>query len=273
MDISMAKQKRTAAGFRTQEITMNNSVLKTLLDRRSVRKFTAQMPTDDLLQTIVRAGQQAPFAAQMYSVLLSRKKAPFGAPLWFTICVDVYKLERIIKARGWQVVSNDLSLLLLGIQDATLMAGNMVIAAESLGLGSCFLGNTPYRAASIRKQYKLPLHVFPLVELVMGYPAEDFQPRPRFPLEFTLFEGSYPEFSDEQVAHAMQVMDDGYLSQDYYARLKAKIRLENGKEETFTYKDYSWTEHISRKLGQWLEDPSELVDQLEACGFLVNRED
>jgi nitroreductase len=248
---------------------MNNPVIQTLLSHRSVRKYTGQKPTDEVLETIVRAGQQAPFASQSYSVLLTRKKAPLGAPLWFTICVDLYKVERFMKIRGWEIVSNDLSLLFFGIQDAALMAENMVIAGESLGLGSCFLGNTPYRAEKIQKQFKLPKHVFPLVELVMGYPAEDYPPRPRYPLEFTLFEDRYPEFTDEQVAEAMKVMDDGYLSQGYYVKQKAKIRLENDRQETFTYADYSWTEHISRKWGQWLTDPNELLDQLEKCGFSI----
>jgi nitroreductase len=246
---------------------MDNPVIQSLLEHRSVRKYTSQKPTQDVLETIVRAGQQAPFASQLYSVLLTRKKAPMGAPLWFTICVDMYKLERFMQLRGWEIVSNDLSLLFFGIQDASLMAENMVVAGRSLGLGSCFLGNTPYRAGRIQKQYRLPKRVFPLVELVMDYPAEDFPPRPRYPLEFTLFEDTYPEMSDEMVMRAMKVMDDGYLAQGYYVKQKAKIRLENGKKETFTYEDYSWTEHISRKWGQWLQDPRELLDQLEKCGF------
>jgi len=248
---------------------MDNPVLQTLLSHRSVRKYTLQKPTDEVLQTIVRAGQQAPFASQLYSVLLTRKKAPYGAPLWFTICVDLYKLERFMKIRGWEVVSNDLSMLFFGIQDAALMAENMVIAGESLGLGSCFLGNTPYQAARIRKKYDLPLRVFPLVELIMGYPAEEFPPRPRFPLEYTLFEDRYPEMNDEMVQRAMKVMDDGYLAQGYYVKQKAKIRLENARKETFTYDNYSWTEHISRKWGQWLTDPQELLEQLEQCGFRI----
>jgi len=163
-------------------------------------------------------------------------------------------------------------MLFFGIQDAALMAENMVIAAESLGLGSCFLGNTPYRAERIQKQYKLPERVFPLVELVMGYPAEDFPPRPRYPLGFTLFEDEY-KISEEMLTEAMRVMDEGYLAQGYYVKQRAKIRLEDGKKETFTYDDYSWTEHISRKWGQWLRDPKELLDQLEKCGFTVGKED
>jgi hypothetical protein len=74
-------------------------------------------------------------------------------------------------------------------------------------------------------------------------------PRPRYPLSFTLFEDKYPEFTDEQVVEAMNVMDEGYLTQGYYKRQKAKIRLEKGRKESFTYEDYSWTEHISRKGG------------------------
>jgi hypothetical protein len=88
-------------------------------------------------------------------------------------------------------------------------------------------------------------------------------------LWFTLFEDSYPEFSDEQVAEAMKVMDDGYLAQDYYRKLKAKITLDEGREEKFTYEDYSWTEHISRKWGQWYASPAELLEQLRKRGFDV----
>ena len=124
-----------------------NPLIESMLNRRSVRKYTDQKPTDEVIETVVRAGQQAPFASQLCSLLLTRKKAPFGAPLWFTICVDMHRMELIMAKRGWTVVANDLSMLLFGIQDAALMAENMVIAAESLGMGCCFLGMAPYRAA------------------------------------------------------------------------------------------------------------------------------
>jgi FMN reductase (NADPH) len=249
---------------------MDNLVLETMLNHRSVRKYTAEQPSDEVINAIVRAGQQAPFASQLYSVLLTRKKkAPYGAPLWFTICVDAYKLQRFMKIRGWDVVSNDLSILFFGIQDAAYMAENMVVAAESLGLGSCFIGNAFYIADRIAKEFKLPKRVLPLVGLVMGYPAEDFPPRPRYPLWFTLFEDEYPEFSDEQVAEAMKVMDDGYMDQGYYRKQKAKIKLETDRPETYTYDNYSWTEHISRKWGQWDESPKAILDQLMKCGFRI----
>jgi hypothetical protein len=146
------------------------------------------------------------------------------------------------------------------------------MAAESLGMGSCFLGGVPYYADKIIEQYKLPPRIFPLVGLAMGYPAQDPPPRPRYPIEFALFEDHYPEFSDELVERAMAEMDQGYLAQDYYRKQKAKIPLEVEREETHTYKTYSWTEHISRKTGQWEASPQELLEQLAKCGFSINPE-
>jgi len=147
---------------------LTNPIIESMLKRKSVRKYTDQKPTDEEINTIVHAGQQAPFSAQLCSVLLSRKKAPYGAPLWFTFCVDMHRMELIMAKRGWTVVESDLSLLLMGIQDVALMAENMVIAAESLGMGSCFLGMTPYQAERIQKKYHLPKRVFPLVEVGDG---------------------------------------------------------------------------------------------------------
>jgi FMN reductase (NADPH) len=249
---------------------LTNPIIESMLNRKSIRKYTKKIPSDEVILTIVRAGQQAPFASQLCSVLLTRKKGvPFGAPLLFTICVDLHRMELIMSKRGWQTVTNDLSMLFFGIQDASLMAENMVNAAESLGLGSCFLGVAPYIADKIARKYKLPPRVFPLVQLVMGYPAEDPPTRPRYPVNFTLFEDEYPKLSDTDIEQAMKQMDEGYLAQEYYRKGKIMIRLESGQKETFTYDNYSWTEHISRKWGQWYESPEELLEQLSKRGFNV----
>ena len=249
---------------------MENEIIQTMLSRKSIRRYTKDVPSDEVIAAVVRAGQQAPFASQLYSVLLTRKgKLPFGAPLLFTICVDFHKLELFMARRGWQRVTNDLSLLLFGAQDAALMAENMVIAAESLGLGSVFLGGAPYRADQIIAEYRLPPKVFPLVQLAMGYPAENPPPRPRYPLEFVLFEDRYPELTEEVVDRAMAAMDEGYLAQEYYRRARVKVALEGERKETYTFKTYSWTEHISRKWGQWYSSPQEILDQLEKCGLHI----
>ncbi|MBN2149149.1 MAG: nitroreductase family protein [Anaerolineales bacterium] len=247
---------------------ISNPVIEAMMNRKSIRKYKKDMPSDEVIETVVRAGQQAPFAYQLGSLLLSRgKKHPFGAPLLFTICVDSHRLETVMAQRDWKMINNDLSLLLFGIQDAALMAENMVIAAESLGMGSCFLGGAPYYAERIIKEYKLPPRVFPLVQLVMGYPAENPPPRPRYPLDFACFEGQYPRFEPQTIQQAMKVMDDGYLAQKYYRRANYMIRLEGDRAETYTIENYSWTEHISRKAGQWFQDIQEILVPLKKCGF------
>ena len=251
----------------------SNLVIRTMLGHKSIRKYKEDVPSDDIIDTIVRAGQQAPFASQAYSVLLSRniKRNPFKAPLLFTLCVDYYKFELIMAKRRWKPVTNDLTLLFFGIQDATLMAENMVVAGRSLGLGSCFLGSAMFRAVRIAEEYHLPKRVFPLVQLVMGYPAENPPPRPRYPMSFALFEDTYPALDNERVTEAMMAIDEGYLAQDYYRKQNAKIPIETKqRRETFTYDNYSWTEHICRKWGQWHPEPKGLLEQLEQRGFTFN---
>jgi nitroreductase len=265
---------RTANDHAAQEenTPVDNPIIQAMLNRKSIRKYRSEMPADEVIRAIVRAGQQAPFAIQLCSVILSRDREQhtYNAPLEFTICVDAHRAELVAAQRGWQIVMNDLFLLMLGMQDAALMAQNMVMAAESLGLGSCFLGAAPYQAKETIEAYTLPPRVFPMVGLVMGYPAEDPPPRPRYPLEFTLFEGHYPDFDEGTIRQAMAAMDDGYLAQDYYQGMNTMIPLRGGREETFTFETYSWTEHISRKVGQWHQSPDELLENLAACGFEIN---
>jgi nitroreductase len=248
---------------------IHNPVIDQMLQRKSIRRYTPEPPSDEVIETIVRAGQQAPFAYQLGSLLLCRDAStnPFNAPLLFTVCVDVHRFERIMALRDWEMSSNDLSLMLLGIQDAALMAENMVIAAESLGLGSCFLGAVPYQSKQIIAKYGLPCRVFPLVGLTMCYPADNPPTRPRYPLEFTLFEEKYPQFDEQTIQQAMRVMDEGYLAQDYYRKANYIIPLGGQHLETYTFENYSWTEHISRKLGLWQRSPRSILAAFKRCGF------
>jgi nitroreductase len=249
-----------------------NAVISSLMNRKSIRKYRDEIPSEEVIETVVRAGQQAPFACQLCSLLLSRDPDhnPFGAPLGFIVCVDVNRMELIMEKRGWKRKASDIYTLLFGMQDAAYMAQNMVIAAESLDMGSCYIGAAPFMAEKLIELYRLPPRVFPLVMLVMGYPDEDPQVRPRFPLEFTLFPENYPDMDDGMLEKAMEVMDRGYLDQDYYRNAGLMIELPEGTRETHTFEDYSWTEHISRKLGLWGDDPEELLSALRKCGFEIS---
>lgn len=248
---------------------MTNQIVELLLQHRSIRKYQDKEVPVDIIETIVRAGQQAAFAYQAYSVLLSRnkKKHPFGAPLYFIPCVDLHKIELIMKKREWKFRMCDISALLLSLQDAAYMAQNLVIAAESYELGTCYIGSVPYHADKVAERFDLPEKIFPLVGITVGYPAENPPTRPRYPMKFTLFENNYPKIEDKEISKAMDVMDEGYLAQDYYKNAGYMIKLTEKDEETFDFKTYSWTEHISRKLGQWEQNSKTLFEQFRKRGF------
>ena len=93
---------------------LTNPIIESMLNRKSIRKYLDQMPSDEVLETVVRAGQQAPFASQLCSLLLSRKQEenPFKAPLLFIVCVDSYKWELIMAERNWKMACDDMLLLL-----------------------------------------------------------------------------------------------------------------------------------------------------------------
>lgn len=248
-----------------------NRLIDAMMSRKSIRKYKEECPSDEMIATIVRAGQQAPATSQSYSVILTRdpKHHPFHAPLMFTICADFHKMERIMARRNWTPITNDLSCLMSGIGDACYMAENMVIAAEALGLGSCYLGDPPYIAKHLKRRMNLPDRVFPVVGLVFGYPDEEVPTRPRYPLDFVLFEERYPELTDEQVERAMKTMDDGFMGQDYYRRNNAIIPLKVDREETYTFDTYGWTEHTARKWGQRWPTSELIQEHLSECGFRI----
>lgn len=248
-----------------------NETIKVLMNHKSIRKYTDEVPGDEIIETIVKAGQQAAFAGQLGSLILSRDKTkhPFGAPLYFIVCIDINRMQKVMEKRNWNLISCDLAMLMFGMQDACYLAQNLVIAAESLGLGTCYLGFVPFNADKMIEKYKLPPKVFPLVGISVGYPAENPPVRPRYPVEFACYDGEYPEFTDEQITDAMKVMDEGYLAQDYYQKGKLMIKLEADKKETYEAETYSWTEHISRKWGQWLQNPEEMREIFRKYGFIV----
>ncbi len=253
---------------------IRNEVVDSLMNRRSIRKYTEQIPSEEEILTVVRAGQQAPFAMQLGSVIIQRNRETnaFNAPIQFIILCDLHRMEEVMKARGWRREASNIHSLLFGIQDAAYMAQNMVTAAESLGMGSCYIGAAPYMAEKLKQDCNIPDHVFPLVILTMGFPAEDPPVRPRYPIEFHLFEEKYKELTEEMTENAMTVMDQGYLAQNYYRNAGFMIPISDKiKEEKYTFDNYSWTEHISRKMALWGTDPEELGSSLRICGLGVEK--
>lgn len=236
------------------------AALDNMMQRASIRQFSDRPVQRDKIEATVRAGQQAPFTGQMYSVIVSTDESRgeelaeiFGplvqrAPVFALLCVDLRRLEKFIAARGRSNRADDLSMLFLGIQDVAYMGQNMVLAAEAMGLGSCFLGAAPFVAGQLRELFSIPPRVYPLVGLVMGYPAENPDPRPRIPLNSVLHWEEYRDLDEDAVEDALSVMDAGLIREGYYRRLNARIRMDEEDDDDLPSDDeYGWGEHVSRK--------------------------
>lgn len=254
-------------------------IFEIIHNRRSIRKFLDKDIPDDVVKGILEAGIRAPFAAQLYSIVYTRdpekiKKYKTGAypttKLLMVFLVDFRKLEKIIKHKEYEYKYDDTMSLWLAVQDASLVAENLILAAEAYGLGSVLLGGTPLNADKICDIFEIPKErVFPLVGLCLGYPdqTENTDIRPRYPIEHVAFEDKYKELSDQDLSECMTQMDKGYLDQDYYKK-SGKIPLDSKiREDTFDLDNYSWSEHIVRKViqGPWSEES--LLSKLKRYGF------
>lgn len=261
-----------------------NEVLDTLMTRASVRSYRPDPVPQEVLEQVVRAGQQAPFTGQMYSVISAADRETrdrlvplFGnlvrrAPLFLLVLVDVRKLEKFVQSKGRRNRLDDLSMLVLGVQDAAYMAQNMVIAAESLGLGSVFLGAAPWQAPALADMFQLPPRVYPLVGLCLGYPDESPPPRPRVPLRHVLFSEGYRDLSDDDVQECLEVMDAGLIREGYYQRAARAGQLGPREGEDQVPDDYGWGEHVSRKYGEALarsRATANLREKMRGQGFDV----
>lgn len=248
-------------------MVISQDIFEIIHNRRSIRKFTEQPVSAEVLEKILTAGMRAPFATQLCSVVYTRKSELMQklrrlgvyptTQVLLVFLIDVRRLEKIMGQRGHTYDQDDGMTLWLGVQDVSLVVENVILAAEALGLGSVLLGNAPLNADLISQALKIPKRVYPVVGLCLGYPdpSEETQIRPRFPLKHSAFEDSYHDLSESEIQEAMQVMDEGYLAQDYYVKLGAKIPLRKGKDE-IGLERYSWCEHISRKYcqGRWTKE-------------------
>ncbi|MFX1507910.1 MAG: nitroreductase family protein [Promethearchaeota archaeon] len=246
-------------------------------NRRSIRKFVDNPITDEVLNQILEAGIKAPFAAQLYSIVYTRdkekmKKLRIGAysttQLLMIFLVDFRKIEKIIVQKKYQYDYDDGMLLWLGIQDASLVAENIILTADAVGLGSVLLGGAPLQTDVIKEVFNLPSRVFPVVGLCLGYPdyGVETDVRPRYPLKYTAFEDTYHDLSDSEIQECMKSMDEGYITQGYYIKLQAKIPLKKGKD-SIDYDKYSWSEHQSRKYSQGSWKKESVLSILKRHGF------
>lgn len=200
-----------------------NSVVEHLLNHRSVRAYLPDALPEGALETALVAAQSAASSSnlQVWSVIAvedkerkarlaavtGNQKHILDAPLLLVWLADLSRLGRIAEARGLGSEGLDYTeMLLVGVVDAALAAQNAVVALESLGLGTVYIGALRNDITTVAKELGLPPHVMPVFGLVVGKPdpARPTAIKPRLPVSTIL---SHEQYSSANEAEAVEAYD------------------------------------------------------------------
>jgi nitroreductase len=215
-----------------------NAVIDVILKRKSVRSYEARAIHEEAKAAILEAAMRAPTAGNMmlYSVIEVTDQAakdtlaetcdhqPFIAKApWVLLFLADYQrwydyfllsgVEQWCERRAAALRKPEEGDLLLACCDALIAAHTAVIAAESLGIGSCYIGDIMENYEIHRKLFDLPPYALPICLLCFGYPTEQQRARrqtERFDRKFIVFEDKYERLGAEELAGMFGEMEAGF---------------------------------------------------------------
>lgn len=165
-----------------------NAAIENIMTRTSIRAFTGQSVSSDTVEMLLRAGMAAPTAVNLQ-------------PWHFVAITDRAKLDEMRQANPHAkmleqaplaiVVCGDMNKAMEGpgrdfwIQDCSAATENILLAAHALGLGAVWTGGHPIeeRVNTLREILQLPENLIPLCAIVIGYPAENPEPKDKWKTE------------------------------------------------------------------------------------------
>lgn len=226
-----------------------NPVIEGQLQHKSIREFTDQAISKEIISTLVEVAQHTATSnyAQSYSIMsitdVEKKKriAEIGGQPYiaesghlFILLSDQSRNATIVEEAGESSeVFTSFDKFFIGATDAILAAQNIVIAAESLGLGTVLLGSILNQVDQLSELLDLPKFVVPVLGIALGYPNQEPQMKPRLPEKLIHFENSYPRW--ENVSQQLEEYDGTVTS--YYS-----ARDSNKRIETFAQMITQWSQ-------------------------------
>ncbi len=184
-------------------------------NHRSIRKYCSEPVPDDIVRQILEAGTSASNTGnmQVYSMIVTkdeslrkqlwevhfRQNMVLQAPVHITFCADVHRFSKWCRARQAEPAYENMLWFCNAAIDAVLASQNVALAAESFGLGICYLGTVTYNADRIIDILNLPKGVIPVTAIVMGYPDEQPPLTGRLPLEAVVHDETYRDISNEEI--------------------------------------------------------------------------
>ena len=195
-----------------------NEVIRQLKQRKSVRAFEERPIGRAEKQAILEAAVQAPTAGnqQLYTILditdpevrsslvdtCDHQSMIGKAPMVLIFCADCKKWYDGFLAAGCSPRKPETGDLMLAVCDTLIAAQNAVTAAQSLGIGSCYIGDVMENCEAQRALLKLPDYVFPAAMVIFGYPTRQQEERPkprRVELSCIVQENGYQPLTAEQL--------------------------------------------------------------------------
>jgi nitroreductase len=247
-----------------------NPVVEQLLSHCSVRAFLPDEVPEGQLEAMIAAAQSASSSSNLHawSVVAVRdldRRAALAelaggqahvrqAPLQLVWLADLARLERIASQLERPSTALDyLEMLLVAIVDAALAAQNAVVAAESLGLGTVYIGAMRNRPEEVARLLQLPPRVVAVFGLCVGHPdpALPAAIKPRLPQGVVLHRETYTQpVQDEGVALYNEVM------RRFYDEQGMKVHG-------------TWAVHSAKRVAgpESLSGRDRLADALHALGF------
>ena len=209
-----------------------NDCLTTLLSHCSIRAYLPQQLPSGTLELLVAAAQSASTSSnlQTWSVVaveeagrkeklsqLAGDQAHIRqCPLFLVWLADLARLTDVAESRGLSHSGLDyLEMFVMATVDAALAAQNATLAAESLGLGTVYIGAMRNHPEEVAAVLGLPPHVFAVFGLCVGYPnlAKAATIKPRLSQTAVLHRETYKQAQEEAIADYNEVMKAFYMQQ------------------------------------------------------------
>ena len=236
---------------------MNNTI-KELFERKSTRTYQDKEISSEDKELILKAATQAPSAGnmQLYSIIdvtdqkikdelaILCDNQPFiaNAKMVLVFLADYSKWYDAFVYANCKPRKLDVGDLQLSTVDAVIACQNAVVAAQSLGIGSCYIGDIIENHDKMVKLLNLDSHVVPACMAVFGYPAENElkvnKPK-RVDLKYTVFENSYHKLTDKEIEEMFEERKGLLDLDDYLTRFcNRKYNTDFSENMSKSYQKY-----------------------------------
>ena len=201
-----------------------NETIRVLHEHASCRNFSDKKIEPDVLRYILESGIHGPTGGnlQPYSIIKIEEKDKkeklaelceeqsfiVKAPIDLLFCIDLHRLKRWAELEFAPFTATDsFRHFWIAFQDTVICAQNICVAAESLGLGTVYIGSVLECLKEIKEMFQLPDAVFPVVLLCMGYPERELHPQKKLGVDVVVHSEKYREMDDKEI---LEVFNEKY---------------------------------------------------------------